>query len=146
MQASKIALDNYYLMYLDAKKDNINLLIYSAYRTYQKQYDLYYNVNNKDDEYSARPGFSEHHTGLAFDISDNIHGLTINFSNSYTYQWLIKNSYKYGFILRYPENKECITMYKYEPWHFRYVGSSAAYEIHINSKTLEEYLLENYEL
>lgn len=146
MLASKHALDYYQLMYNEAKANNIDLVIFSAYRTYQKQYDLYYNVNRKDDNYSAKPGYSEHHTGLAFDISDTIHGLTLNFSKSKTYKWLINNSYKYGFILRYPQNKENITMYSYEPWHFRYVGIETATKIYYLNTTLEEYLITNIEL
>lgn len=146
MLASSHALEHLQEMFNDAKANNINLIIFSAYRTYQKQYDLYYNVNNKDDKYSAKPGFSEHHTGLAFDISDSIHGLTLNFASSNTYKWLINNSYKYGFILRYPQNKESITMYNYEPWHFRYVGNEIASIIYKQDITLEEYLLLNVEL
>lgn len=146
MLAAKHALEKLQEMDIEAKKNNINLIIFSAYRTYQKQYDLYYNVNNQDDNYSARPGFSEHHTGLAFDISDSHHGLTLNFSYSNTYEWLINNSYKYGFILRYPQNKENITMYNYEPWHFRYVGVDIATEIYTQNITFEEYLIYNIEL
>ncbi len=146
MYASSIALNNYYQMFKKAKEENINLIIYSAYRTYQKQYDLYYTVYNKDDNYSAKPGFSEHHTGLALDISDSVHGLTNNLASSNTYKWLINNSYKFGFILRYPKDKENITMYNYEPWHFRYVGTDAALIIYENNLTLEEYLLLNVEL
>jgi len=134
---------NYYKMYNDAQNDDINLIIYSGYRSYEKQYHLYYNINNQNDDYSAKPGHSEHHTGKAIDISDGVHGLTLNFSYSKTYNWLINNCYKYGFILRYPKDKENITKYKYEPWHFRYVGITIAKEITFNNYTLEEYLILN---
>lgn len=133
-------------MFSDAKDLNFNLYLYSAFRTYSKQEYLYYVVNHQNDNYSARPGHSEHHSGLAFDISTLMHGLSLNFQYSLEYEWLIENSYKYGFILRYPELKEDITLYKFEPWHFRYVGVSIATYIYNNNLTLEEYIIKNYEL
>ena len=136
-------LNYFYKMHLAALNDNIELIIYSGYRTYEKQYHLYYDINKQNDNYSAKPGYSEHHTGKAIDISDSIHGLTLNFSYSKTYMWLMSNSYKYGFILRYPKDKENITKYKYEPWHFRYVGVDIAKKIYEQNITFEEYLLAN---
>ncbi len=136
-------LQNYFQMYIEAANNNINLIIYSGYRTYEKQHDLYYNVNNQNDNYSAKPGFSEHHTGKALDISDSTYGLTLSFEKSSTYKWLKANCYKYGFVLRYPKNKESITKYNFEPWHFRYVGKDIAKYIYFQNITLEEYLLQN---
>ena len=126
----------------EAKKDGIILFNVSAYRSYDTQYDLYneYVKNNgKDaaDTFSARAGFSEHQTGLATDI--NTSSSKANFENSKEYAWLIENSYKYGFILRYPKNKEYLTGYKYEPWHYRYVGKEVAKYIYEHNITYEEY-------
>lgn len=123
-----------------AKLDNIIIFNQSAYRSYQSQVTIYnrsvasYGVE-ESDKTSARPGNSEHQTGLTLDINsvDN------SFKNTSEYQWLIKNSYKYGFILRYPENKEEITGYAYEPWHYRYVGLDAASKINEEGITFDEY-------
>ena len=93
---------------------------------------------NKADTYSARPGFSEHHTGLAIDI-DNIKTSYTDFDKTKEFIWMQENAYKYGFILRYPEDKVDITGYIYEPWHYRYVGVEAAKYIYENNMTLEEY-------
>ena len=123
-----------------AKLNNIIIFNQSAYRSYQSQVTIYnrsvasYGVE-ESDKTSARPGNSEHQTGLTLDINsvDN------SFKNTSEYQWLIKNSYKYGFILRYPENKEEITGYAYEPWHYRYVGLDAASKINEEGITFDEY-------
>lgn len=146
MQASTIALKELEIMNESAHKEGIELLIYSAYRTFEKQEYLYYVVNLENDNYSAKPGHSEHQCGLAFDISDTVYGLTAYFEESDTFKWLIENSYKFGFILRYPKDKENITLYKFEPWHFRYVGKEIAKYIYENDLTLEEYIIKNYEL
>lgn|SRR5690554_1277851 len=121
-----------------------NLYLFSGFRTYTKQEALYNYY--QDDNYSARPGHSEHHTGLALDISTLDTGLTNFFATTPEYNILIKNSYKFGFILRYPLNKENETGYLYEPWHFRYVGKEHAEFIMKNRITLEHYLFENYEI
>jgi len=126
----------------DAKKDGIIIYNVSAYRSYNTQSYIYKNYANRDgvikaDTYSARPGHSEHQTGLATDI--NTASSSSHFENTKEYGWLIKNSYKYGFILRYPKGKEYITGYKYEPWHYRYVGTQAADYIYKNNITFEEY-------
>ena len=125
-----------------AYRDKILLLIVSGFRSYDYQMMLYNRYKKEDvnaDRYSARPGHSEHQTGLAIDIvntdSKNINKFKKEFN------WLDKNAYKYGFILRYPEGKEEITGYKYEPWHYRYVGKSLAKVLYNEGKwiTLEEY-------
>ena len=123
-----------------AKLDGIIIYNLSAYRSYQSQESIYnrsvknYGVE-ESDKTSARPGNSEHQTGLALDINsvDN------NFENTTAYKWLINNSYKYGFILRYPENKENITGYSFEPWHYRYVGEDVANKIQEEDITFDEY-------
>lgn len=125
-----------------AKNDGIKLYNISAYRSYQTQNGLYNNYANRDgkeaaDTYSARPGYSEHQTGLALDI--NTASSSDHFENTKEYQWLINNSYKYGFILRYPQGKEYITGYKFEPWHYRYVGKEVAKYVHDTGVTYEEY-------
>ena len=125
-----------------AKKDGISLRNVSGYRSYATQKYLYNSYVSRDgvskaDTYSARPGTSEHQTGLASDI--NTASSKAHFERTKEYAWLIKNSYKYGFILRYLEGKTFITGYKYEPWHFRYVGEKVATEINKLGITYEEY-------
>ena len=125
-----------------AKTDGINLWNVSGYRSYSTQQSLYNNYKKRDgqtkaDTYSARPGSSEHQTGLATDICTA--SSSAHFEKTEKYKWLINNSYKYGFILRYPEGKTYITGYKFEPWHYRYVGVEAATYIHNNNITFEEY-------
>ena len=129
-------------MVADAKKEGINLWNVSGYRSYGTQQSLYNSYKARDgqakaDTYSARPGSSEHQTGLATDICTA--SSSAHFENTPKYKWLINNSYKYGFILRYPEGKMYITGYKFEPWHYRYVGVEAATYIHNNNITFEEY-------
>ena len=141
----KEVLDSYQLMYNAAKKENIELMIFSGYRSYQKQKILYYYVYGQDDTISARPGFSEHQTGYAMDISRPDEGLTELFEQSSSFSWLMNNCYKYGFILRFPHDKENKTGYSFEPWHFRYVGTIAE-TIHQNELTLEEYIFSNLEI
>ncbi len=125
-----------------AKKDGYTLKNVSGYRSYSTQKSLYNNYKARDgqtkaDTYSARPGSSEHQTGLATDI--NTASSAAHFENTKTYKWLINNCYKYGFILRYPNGKTYITGYKFEPWHYRYVGVEAATYIHNHNITFEEY-------
>lgn len=130
-------------MYNDALKVGLNLSILSPYRSYSTQVSLYNRYASKDgkalaDTYSARAGYSEHQTGLAIDISrrgGNLGG----FVSTNEFKWLKDNSYKYGFILRYPQGKEWITGYQYEPWHYRYVGVEVATKIYNENITFEEY-------
>ncbi|MBE6628770.1 MAG: D-alanyl-D-alanine carboxypeptidase family protein [Ruminococcaceae bacterium] len=91
--------------------------------------------------YSALPGTSEHQTGLCVDfITSTMSDLDITFATTPAFAWLSNNAYRFGFILRYPEGKENITGYTYEPWHYRFVGREAATDIHFGKITLEEYL------
>lgn len=91
--------------------------------------------------YSAYPGTSEHQTGLCVDfITSAMTSLDTTFANTAAFAWLSNNAYRFGFILRYPEGKEDITGYTYEPWHYRFVGREAATDIYLGKITLEEYL------
>ena len=143
MMLDKTALINLELLFMDAKSQNIDLLLYSAYRSYDKQLSLWKTTPTFDDLYKAVPGYSEHQTGLAVDISTIDDGLTNNKTKAYEY--LEKNSYKYGFILRYPKDKTNITGYAYEAWHFRYVGNISTF-IYENNLTLEEYIYNYIEI
>ncbi|MCM1371213.1 MAG: M15 family metallopeptidase [Clostridium sp.] len=128
----------------DALKEGYKIIAVSAYRTYTYQEKLF---NNYIEEYgedyalncSARPGHSEHQTGLSLDVMGTNNSYD-DFEESNEFEWMIDNAHKYGFILRYPKGKENITGYKYEPWHYRYVGVDVAKEIYKNDITLEEYL------
>ncbi len=141
------AAEQYCQMQNAANKEGLNLKIASAYRSYNVQRSLYYGYvqvygNDRANEFSARPGHSEHQTGLAIDVV-HYSGSRLsqsNFQNTEEYQWLLEHAYKYGFILRYPEGYEDITGYMYEPWHWRYVGLETAAQMHNEGiTTLEEY-------
>ncbi len=129
----------------DAKKDGLNIVATSTYRSYDYQEKLYNNYClNKGIYYadmaSARAGHSEHQTGLAVDVADSSLDYD-NFEDTKEFIWMNKNSYKYGFILRYPKAKFHITGFKYEPWHYRYVGTKLSYYLYKNNLTLDEYYL-----
>lgn len=138
------ALDNYELMYKDARDEAIEFALFSGFRSYKRQEYLFYNIYN-DDTISAKPGHSEHQTGYALDISPRDVGLINELEYSSTYEWLVNNSHKYGFILRFPKYKTNITTYQFEPWHFRYVGPIASF-IMESSLTLEEYIFSYQEI
>lgn len=134
-----------------------NLRICSGYRTVEKQAYLFNNrvknwmnkgLSREEAEQkvatdTARPGTSEHNTGLAADLlGESYNSLSQSFEKTEAYKWLMAHCADYGFILRYPKGKESITGYTFEPWHYRYVGKEAASYIMANSLTLEEYLEE----
>lgn len=130
-----------------AKKEKINLMLASGYRSYQLQVAVY-NANVQKygqagaDKQSARPGTSEHQTGLAADLEPTTKQCEVEqcFGDLPEGKWLVANAYKHGFVIRYPENKEKITGYEYEPWHIRYVGIDLSTEMHTQSTpTLEEF-------
>ena len=135
--------DAFIKMYDAAKKDKVNIYITSAYRSYSYQIKIYCDYLKSDpleivDTYSSRPGYSDHQTGLACDILSN--GFNFDsFEESEAYKWLIENADKYGFILRFPKDKEDVTGYMYESWHYRYVGEEIAKYIKENKLTYEEY-------
>lgn len=125
-----------------AKQENYTIRAISAYRSYEYQKNLYDSYVEKDginkaDTYSARPGFSEHQTGLVVDIDNGKEDYN-NFESTMEFKWMQENAHKYGFILRYPKGKEDITGYSYESWHYRYVGNIASF-IKNNNLTLDEY-------
>ena len=127
----------------EAKLEGLTIIAVSAYRSYDYQEKLYNNyVKEKGIYYadlaSARAGHSEHQTGLAVDVSNSSLDYD-NFESTKEFIWMQNNSYKYGFILRYPKAKFHITGFKYEPWHYRYVGVKIATYIYKNKLTLEEY-------
>lgn len=133
-----------YIEFCDAaSKENINIRAIAGYRSYDYQAGLWnYNASVYGkayaDEYYARPGQSEHNSGLCVDITFN--GYNYNEIENYDgYEWILNNAHKYGFILRYPKDKVDVTRYGYESWHFRYVGKEAAKVIYDNDWTLEEY-------
>lgn len=146
MQADKYTLEKYKKLEKEAKSLGFNLYVFSAYRSYEKQEHIYYVINNKNDNTVARPGFSEHQLGYSLDISTLKYGLTNHFENSEEFKWLKNNVHKFGFILRYPKEKESITGYSYEAWHFRFVGESVAEFIYNNNLTLEEYIFNYLEI
>lgn len=131
----------FYEMSDAAAADGLSLYIVSGYRSYDLQNYIYHNFcaergQESADRVSARPGHSEHQSGLAFDINST----SFSFSDTPEAKWIAENCYQYGFILRYPENKEDITGYTYESWHVRYLGKEIAAEVHESGLTLEEYL------
>lgn len=130
----------------DAKTQNITFHVISGYRSYSYQTSLYNSYVTKDgqaaaDTYSARPGHSEHQTGLVADLG-GIHGCDVEqcFGSTPEGQWLAANCYKYGFIVRYVATKQSVTGYQAEPWHIRYVGTDLVNEMRKqNISTLEEF-------
>ena len=133
-------------MFQAARLNGLDPIGVSGFRSYERQKNIYeQNVAVKGEAYtslySAKPGQSEHQTGLAIDISSPsvFSALSTDFSETAEGKWLRDNAYKYGFILRYPSEKENITGYAYEPWHFRYVGKELAQYIEKEGITLEEY-------
>lgn len=137
-------------MFKDAKKDGVNLKINTAYRDKEEQQDIYDRRNKayknegmtdkaaieKTNSEVQKPGYSEHETGLAIDFSNPSNPE----DNEPMWEWLNANSYKYGFILRYPKDKIDITKVSNEEWHYRYVGKDIAKEMENTGECLEEYI------
>ncbi|MDP4169842.1 MAG: M15 family metallopeptidase [Bacillota bacterium] len=145
----KEAADALEKMFLEAKKSGIEFYAMSGYRSYVRQNGLFqaeitHVGKDKAEQAVAIPGESEHQTGLAMDISSpSVHlQLTQAFGDTKDGKWAYENAHKFGFILRYPKGKEKVTIYEYEPWHFRYVGVEAATAIYEHKWTLEEYFNE----
>lgn len=139
-------------MFEDAKRDNINLQLESGYRSYSEQSVVYsgYVASSgmqQADTFSARPGHSEHQTGLAADIEPINRNCEVEqcFADTPEGKWLASNSYKYGFIIRYTKENQQYTGYEYEPWHVRYVGYELAMQTYQSGQTLEQFFgLPNY--
>lgn len=145
----KEASEQFHQLVEKAKESGFELVMTTAYRSYEFQNTLYTNyVKNygqeEADTFSAKPGQSEHQTGLAVDISTPTvqYRLTSELGETAEGQWMAEHAHEFGFILRFPKGKEDITGYQYEPWHLRYVGQPAADEIYEQGITLEEYLEE----
>lgn len=146
MQFRQIAVPALKEMFVAAQADGVELVFGSGYRSKALQRQFYESYVARDgqaaaDRYSARPGTSEHQTGLAVDVtSPNLAcHLEICFENTPQGQWVADNAHIYGFIIRYLEGKENITGYQYEPWHLRYVGKELAAELHQTGQTMEEF-------
>ncbi|MDE5584496.1 MAG: M15 family metallopeptidase [Ruminococcus sp.] len=140
-------LNQFYKLQNDASMEGLNIYLSSGFRSYDTQ-DYIYNDyvardgQEKADTYSARPGYSEHQSGLAIDVNQ----IDDTFIGTPEAVWLEEHCWEYGFILRYPQSKQHITGYKYESWHIRYVGTDMSYKIHSKAMemgdpylTLEEY-------
>ncbi len=128
-------------LYAAAKEDGISIMVVSSFRTqaYQEMlFNSYLAVDPNAASYSARPRSSEHESGLALDISYD-YELHDDLQTSELGQWMKENGYLYGWIVRYPQGKEEITQYIYEPWHYRYVGKDLAFYLHEHQLSLEEY-------
>ena len=147
MQVRKVVASAMEDMFAAAKADQVALMLSSGYRSYTYQvglYSGYVSTSGKTgaDTYSARPGYSEHQTGLAFDVEPLNQQCDVDqcFANLPAGKWIAAHAYEYGFLLRYPADKTSITGYTYEPWHLRYVGKSLAMELHNQHvETLEEF-------
>ena len=139
----KEVLDAFNKLWKEAKKNRYKITIVSAYRDYEYQDKLFKQyVQEKGLKYalncSAKAGHSEHQTGLAIDVMGSNGDYNL-FDESNEFNWMKEHAHKYGFILRYPKGKEHITGFKYEPWHYRYIGTTLATYLYENNLTLEEY-------
>ena len=126
-----------------AKKENLNIIVMSSYRSYSYQINLYNRYvksdgKDKADTYSGRPGHSEHQTGLAIDVYNKKENYT-SFEKTKEFDWMQDHAHEYGFILRFPKGKEDETGYIYESWHYRYVGKEIAKYIKEKDISFEEY-------
>lgn len=139
---NKEVMEAFKLMQSDATSIGLNIYISSGYRGYTNQESLYNNYVTQDgkeaaDTYSARPGYSEHQSGMCFDLNT----IDDSFANTSEGKWVNENAYLYGFIIRYPKGKEEETGYRYESWHLRYIGKDLAKKLYNNGDwiTVEEY-------
>ena len=146
MQLRKEASDALSKMFADAAIDDIDLMVGSAYRSYDRQVAIYANCvitagKSEADRSCAKAGNSEHQTGLAVDLTNTVQACYLKqcFSETAAGIWLSENAYKYGFILRYTSANEKITGYKNEPWHYRYIGKIEAEKVFDSGLCLEEY-------
>lgn len=150
IRMDKITSAAYTNMWKSALKDGITLWISSGYRSEEKQRSLFSNkvetyikkgllrqqAEKEAEKSVARPGYSEHATGLTLDLN----GVRDDFDQTKAFQWLSQHAQEYGFILRYPKDKQDITKTKFEPWHYRYVGAEGAQAMKADNLSLEEYL------
>lgn len=148
-QLRKIAANALEKLFAAGDDAGVHLFAQSGYRSYHRQESIFVSNTNKHGEdyanrYSARPGESEHQTGLVMDVTSADVGylLVEEFEDTAEGKWLKDHAHKFGFIIRYPKNKEDITGYVFEPWHLRYLGVDIATKIYENDLTYEEYLIE----
>lgn len=151
----KVAIDDLTDMVAAAKKNKTPLVAWSPYRGYAQQVKLFngyagwtgskYTNFDSAVTYSARPGHSEHQTGLTIDfVAVGDDGLTSNWEVTKTGKWMATHAWEYGWLMSYPKGKTDVTCYRYEPWHYRYVGRDMAKKIHDSGLTIREYLWANY--
>jgi D-alanyl-D-alanine carboxypeptidase len=148
----KVAIADLRAMADAARKNGSPIKVLSPFRSYKQQVALFKSYAGSDYHnfdsaitYSARPGHSEHQTGLGIDfgsIGDT--GLTSNWEVTKAGGWMAKNAWKYGWLMSYPDGKKDLVCYRYEPWHYRYVGRDLAAKIHDSALTIREYLWANY--
>ena len=146
----EVAIDDLRAMAEAARDNGTPIKVLSPFRGYKQQIELFYSYAGRDlanfedaINYSARPGHSEHQTGLTIDfgsIGDT--GLTSNWEETPAGGWMAKNAWKYGWLMSYPDGEKDQVCYRYEPWHYRYVGREAAAVIHERGITLRRYLWE----
>ena len=147
MQIRKATAEALQTMFAAAHNDGVNLMLSSGYRSYDYQMALYNGYVKSQgqvaaDTQSARPGYSEHQTGLALDVEPTSRQCEVEqcFVNIAEGKWVAANGYKFGFIVRYAADKVAISGYEYEPWHIRYIGIPLATEMHNRHiETLEEF-------
>jgi D-alanyl-D-alanine carboxypeptidase len=142
----KTAADALEELFDGAAQEGLSLKGVSGYRSYKRQYEIFTNnVKTRGMEhtlkYSAIPGYSEHQTGLAIDISTKSvnYRIDASFADTKEYEWLKDTAHLYGYIIRYPEDKTKVTGFSFEPWHIRYVGKALAKYLYDNDMCLEEY-------
>jgi D-alanyl-D-alanine carboxypeptidase len=148
----KVAIDDLRAMGAAARKNGSPIKALSPFRSYKQQVALFKSYAGSDYHnfdsaitYSARPGHSEHQTGLAIDFgSVGDTGLTSNWEVTRAGGWMAKNAWKYGWLMSYPDGKKDLVCYRYEPWHYRYVGRDLARKIHDAGLTIREYLWANF--
>lgn len=142
-KGSKVAVNAFIQMAKAAEKEGLGIIVNSGYRSYEEQEELcntYVSLYGQSyvDRYVAKAGFSEHQTGFAFDIGSTSSNV---FANSKEFTWIVENAHKYGFIQRFPKGQEDITGFRYESWHYRYVGKEIAKYIYEHNMTYDEYYI-----
>ena len=147
LRLRSIVMESLKALLAEANKQDRKLLLLSTYRSYQDQVSIYQSLvqqmgEDRANRVSAKPGHSEHQLGTTIDFTSPSvnYDLVESFAQTAEGSWLGENAYRFGFIMSYPQDKESITGYAYEPWHYRYVGAEAATAMHQQGLTLEEYL------
>lgn len=149
MRVNAVMASDLQTMTRDMRAIGLNIALVSGFRSAQTQEQLYNNYvaqfgRAEADRFSARPGTSEHQTGLAIDVGrvDGAGELDQSFGDTPEGEWIAQNAHLYGFIVRYPQGKEHVVGYMYEPWHLRYVGKNLAHALFSQQLTMEEYFAE----